>query len=387
MARDIELIIDNVLCYLSTASKDLNNQTIYEIIKCFFSYDQIKNAKIKLGKVLNKDITTRRDPDKIGKELKDIFDYYEDWTDEVNVMFVCDGYNKMPPNGMESIAVTLSNLGEEVVKINNEIPKFSDVRSEIVNISDMMRNLRIEVANIKKCIPMQPNKPDQKPIVKSFRDAVFNGPHASKPIFRDNNQGSSQNEYMSPQNEDNNNNFQIPTDIATDIPKDIQDRQQKKIAFYANPNIQDNEYNASSSHNIDSGPSFYNGMDSWNDNDDRDGQWKTVRNKSVRKRRTNVGTKEDFDDSNTLVASDHTLDVYVGRVGSSKTDDDIKTYVKTNFNVDTVSIEKLGINVTHYNAFKVTVFHYDRPKLLDTSLWPKGIAVGKYYHPRSRMII
>ena len=45
-------------------------------------------------------------------------------------------------------------------------------------------------------------------------------------------------------------------------------------------------------------------------------------------------------------------------------------------------IDKLNINATNYNAFKLAVNFSDREKLLNADMWPCGIIVNKFYNRR-----
>ena len=50
-------------------------------------------------------------------------------------------------------------------------------------------------------------------------------------------------------------------------------------------------------------------------------------------------------------------------------------------------IDKLNINATNYNAFKLAVNFSDREKLLNADMWPCGIIVNKFYNRRRQIVI
>ena len=66
------------------------------------------------------------------------------------VKFLSNSYKGMPPLGMEMIAPLLINLTTEVTKINECLPKVLDMKSEIQNTADTVRQMRTDLLDIKK---------------------------------------------------------------------------------------------------------------------------------------------------------------------------------------------------------------------------------------------
>ena len=81
-----------------------------------------------------------------------------------------------------------------------------------------------------------------------------------------------------------------------------------------------------------------------------------------------------------LRAATRTTDVFIGRVDNDVSEDEIKDYIKANFNVDTYVVRKLNIRSEIYAAFKVNVKISDRDKLFEAELWPENIIVNKFYN-------
>ena len=150
MANAGEIIINNVLCLLSSAKADHTNESLIEIAYAFYSHEEIKAAKVELTNILHKDLVWRRDPDKKRKDMKDVMDFYEEiLSSKTKANFVCNSYKKMPPIGMELIAPILVNLSEEVARINELLPKILDIKTEVLNSTDTIRQLRVDVTDIK----------------------------------------------------------------------------------------------------------------------------------------------------------------------------------------------------------------------------------------------
>ena len=150
MANAGDIIVDGLLCFLSSANNDFSNEGLLDIAHSFYSHDVIKNSKTVLGNILHKDVVWRRDPEKKKKDLRNVVDFMMEMTEsKVKVKFVADSYKGMPPVGLEFIAPLLSNLSGEMSKINDILPGILDIKSEVVNMADTVRQLRSDVTDIK----------------------------------------------------------------------------------------------------------------------------------------------------------------------------------------------------------------------------------------------
>ena len=143
-------IINNVLCFLHSAKKDYADEALFDVLHSFYSVEDIKSGKCVIGDILNKEPVNRRDPERKRKEIYDLIEYYEEFSASKNNkdIFVSNSYKKMPPIGLEFIAPLLSNLNEEVAKINSMLPKIIDIRSEVYNTADTVRNMKVNLLNI-----------------------------------------------------------------------------------------------------------------------------------------------------------------------------------------------------------------------------------------------
>ena len=97
MANAGEIVIDNLLCFLSSAQNDFSSETRLDVVCAFYSHESIKASKIALTTLLKKEVVWRRDPEK-KKDLKDVMDYMKEVTDsKMKVNFLCNSYKGMPP--------------------------------------------------------------------------------------------------------------------------------------------------------------------------------------------------------------------------------------------------------------------------------------------------
>ena len=121
--------------------------------------------------------------------------------------------------------------------------------------------------------------------------------------------------------------------------------------------------------------------------DENDNSWTAVtsknqkrREKGLEKRNEKLVTGSRKIVGGSLRAATRTADVFIGRVDNDVSEDEIKDYIKTNFNVDIYAVRKLNIRSEIYAAFKVNVKISDRDKLFDAELWPEDIIVNKFYN-------
>ena len=134
MANAGDVVINSLLCFISSAKNDYTKSVLLEVANSFYSHERIKEAKIEITTILNKDLIWRRDPDKKLKDLKDVLDFYDELEQsKLKKKFVSDSYKQMPPVGMAVFAPILSNLAEEITKVNEILSKILNIKTEVVN--------------------------------------------------------------------------------------------------------------------------------------------------------------------------------------------------------------------------------------------------------------
>ena len=145
-----EVIINNLVCFINSAKDDFTRETLKDVAYSFYSHEEIKCAKSTLCNLLKKDITWRRDPDKKRKDLNDVIEFHEELTTgRNNWKFVSNSYKGMPPLGMQMLAPLLINLTGEISKINECLPKFVDMKAEVLNTADTVRKMNIDLSDMK----------------------------------------------------------------------------------------------------------------------------------------------------------------------------------------------------------------------------------------------
>ena len=147
----METIIDNLLCFINSASSDFSQEKLNDVIYSFYSHEEIKSAKEKIFNLLGKEAKIRRAPDIKGKDLSDLLKGFLDCKKAFKRhKYVADNYKKLPPVGMEFIAPLLINLSSEITKINEVLPKFLSIKTTVSNTADAVRDIKININHLKE---------------------------------------------------------------------------------------------------------------------------------------------------------------------------------------------------------------------------------------------
>ena len=63
--------------------------------------------------------------------------------------FVTDSYKRMPPVGLEIFGPMLRTLAEDTLEIKELLPKMVDIKSEVCNATDTLRDMKMDLRDIK----------------------------------------------------------------------------------------------------------------------------------------------------------------------------------------------------------------------------------------------
>ena len=147
---DNNYIVNSLLCFLNSGKKDYPYDTLFDIINSFYCYEEIKKSKELLCDILSEDVSWRRDPDRKRKEVKDVIELHEKIVQgKKQVSFVTDSHKRMPPIGLEKFGPLLATLTEDMSRINDILPKILDVKTEVINTADTVRQMKIDVVDLK----------------------------------------------------------------------------------------------------------------------------------------------------------------------------------------------------------------------------------------------
>ena len=439
-------IVNSLICFLNSAKKDQPNDIVLDIAQSFYSHDEIKKAKELICIVLKKDIIWRRDKEKKKKDLHDVLEYIEE-IDQREVKLVTDSHKCMPPIGFEKLGGMLTHLAEQVSNINELLPKIMDIKTEVQNTADAVRDIKIDMCNLKNKFSnaingleeatkdvsiaestalddmeslrySQARRPSislndftSEEIGKSYAVALMDGrqdlgeselnttgehrqSQKSRPIVGADNQASVvKNGIMAPSR------MMAGTGHRQGERRDVGGGASDEVLLDNPAQPLTDTFNGTGAirkqplHLPRRAPQASDRPLMAN----RRGQvavedgWMLQlggrsggRNDNDKKVRTTGVKGSGRNAGGTLRAASRSVDVFIGRVSSDVDCDGINDYIKEIFGVQTLSINEIGIRATDYKAFKVGVKLTDRDKLFDADLWPEDIIVDKFYNKSRR---
>ena len=146
MSDKANLIVNGVLCYISSARCTYTDQTLLSICQSFYKCDKVVEAKKILFGATGEAVSQRRGEGRLRAELTDILDEFRK-ADENGVVlpaFVADSFASMPPaSGFEvlsehliSLLAEISNLKQQVTSLTESVDGIKDC-----NVTDIKEDL------------------------------------------------------------------------------------------------------------------------------------------------------------------------------------------------------------------------------------------------------
>lgn len=347
-------VINDVLCYISTARSSVPEEVIILTVRSFYDFDKIKKAKDFLCKVCGVKTNRRRNDDKITTEIGDILKLFEDACvgDKEIPKFVAEGYTSMPPSsGFEIVSEHILSLTNEIEQLKLELKQFRKIREDYSKVMDDSMDLKLEVSDIKKLLLSSGNNlsgrsnvefpPDFLRPSNLFEHHSIKGTeNVSKPI-------SYADAIMSGKSI---NHSRQSSDIS-------KNRLQSSIVPPASSSSQEVRFPARNRENR-----AFN---------------------AHQRTRGLVGTRCFVSaDGFGAVSDDRIMDIYVGRCSKRSVPQELVDYCKNECNIQVHECTELVTKSVHFKAFKISVKMKDRNGLLNPELWPEGILVRKYFSSR-----
>ena len=359
------VIINDLLCYCSTARSSLTNDQI--ILNCtgFYKPEVIYAAKETLFKHFNEQPKQRKatanNPTAAVGNLEDILQRLDQADVKKLPRYVASSFNGMPPPSFELIAPVLCSLRDELATCISEISSLKEARRAQTNATVSLSSMAEDIADIKTSI--------QSISHTSLRGNTSDVEAASA--------GSSITGSVS----------SIVQRTRPTVPVDGSGN----LGNNASSNVQ--TYSRALSHGTASvdtraranNPLTLHSSTAASDlpsqrHQDGDGVWHTVsRNRFHRKRNERISGTRKNDSS--LVGAPRVYDVYLGGLSKDADEAKINAYVSKN-GVNMIKCEMLKASNDWHRSFKLSMSSADRDKLLKAEFWPEGVFVRKFYKPK-----
>ena len=406
MVNSANLVLNSVLCYVSSA---LETKTLDTIIDCcvpFFEYGQLREAKETLLLYCEHESeTSNRRGNKSAKclvtEVIEVFKYCKINNIELP-SFVANSYNSMPPmSGYEIIGGTLSALIEEIyvlkeeiiaLKHNNEADKKCldniSIKSDLIEIKKTLKDIKFdnyqhEIRRVSLTPASLLNKINNESLSKmpmsslssektdldlnKFEDLFLNECNEPSAPTLSQLQDESASLPDLTSNEINNFGRHVQPDktysyMAALKPKpkpvsNIQLNDHKKLPTIV---VTNNHINKSRHKNVD-----------------EDGFTRIAS-----KRKMTTGSKKTFENVS-FKSANRLIELYVGRCEDSCTSDMLKDYLVSEVGVTPKECIQIETKVKFASAFRLTINFNDKDKLFNSDSWPEGVVCRRFYPGKS----
>ena len=362
MGNETNYVVNEVLCFISSALD--SKTTDYIIGNClpFYSQIKIREAKDLLCTLINEKPTRRRGENAIKLELSDIIEIIRKCHEEDLKLptFVTTTFNSLPPSpGFETMGAVLVDLMDQITCLRNEIKLIKNTAANEKILMDDTAMIKDDLNFIKDRI-------------KSFQPQIdelyVNRLHKEKDISLVSEKS------ISPLEIEKFEQFLDNYDLGN-----------KKTFDPSAPSLSQLTQGDSYA-TVSARPPVLRPSSHLKANETTKPEKTFDQNKQpdgfieVRKRRRNtgiIGTKKDNTSTN-IKSANRQLDLYVGNFDSSIACETISEYVSVNNDIKVFDCIELTSN-KYFKSFKLSVGSNDRDKLLVSNLWPEGIICRKFY--------
>ena len=370
MSVNEKLVVNGVLCYISSARSTYTDQTLLSICQSFYSCEKVTEAKKILFSATGETLILRRGEGKLKAELGDIIAEFRkiDRNGLELPTFVADSFSSMPPaSGFEVLSEHLVSLLSEIGSLKQQVTSLTEHVEAIkdTNVTDIKEDLYdIKTVLFKKnsvstaAIPLYSDIATHHPVsrggrMRSTSNGVADGPSS-------NNEGKSSDSQDCAINRSNRN-----------IHPDTNENLRLNNSLFSNAVAKGKD-----------APTTLEDTVGLTETERSSGQWKTIDRR--RKKKEVITGQKKMDSKNcTIKGIGKTLDVYIGRCDASVTSELITEYIESELKVGVVGCLCVSADQSSIKSFKVTVQASDRDKLLEASLWPENVCVRKYFKPKN----
>ena len=419
---DKAIIINAILCYISTARHTMKRDEIIRICMTFYSSEDIKNGKDKLFAFVSDTPKRRRGEYRLNNEINDILDTFEKCFDE-NIklpIFVADSYNSLPQSsGFDIIAQHMISLVDEINDLKKEIDSLNKSRLIDEMIQKDLNIMQEDILSIKGEVKkLNHNMVSEDLRRKSFilselvtgRQSISHNLSPTTPTFSQSDYfferiGNTSTTAVGPIQDndvllikDDNNDISVrPKSKNPNTPsKDTKGNVLSKKSALSQDSLKLDVENLienikkSPDATVDDIGNFQNkiecGMSVQQDkkdenklsknNNETDEEGFTLVRKSKKKNKI-FGSKQT---NESLKSATKIYDLYIGNCDTNITSEILSKYIYDETNVKVLNCIELQTKYETYNSFKVSLNVKDREKLLLNDVWPEGIVCRKFYN-------
>ena len=345
-----DAVIDGVLCFISSARQSYTEAALTSLCLSFYSSEKITAAKKVLFSLSNEPTVTRKGNGKARSDLTDILTLFNK-NEQSGVhlpKFLADSFDAMPPvSGYEILAEHIVDLLEQVGDLKEKIKTLNEAAVALKSTDAI--DIREELHDIKTILTSRPPPALKTLGVSAARESTYSSvvsarsalPKATTQLGGKREEAAAVRSFIP-----------IPSATSEHLPINSAVREKRngnEERFVSDTSVLENS------------------------------EWQLV-NGRRKKKDTIRGVKKI---SGAVKGVRKTMDVYVGRLDSSVTCDDLKSYINDEISVNMISCICLSSADAQVKSFKVTVYAEDRDILLNENLWPENVFVRKYFSSKN----
>ncbi|CAG4954359.1 unnamed protein product [Colias eurytheme] len=168
MSTENEIIINEVLCYISNRIDVIDEQAITQICTNSFSEKEIENAKAVICENLGTRITTRKGDSRSVKNVQDIIKTLKETEPDHLPIFVARDLHKIPPVTFDHLDVT--KILKELTSLKTEVTQMKMnliTKSEITEMQNDMVSIKMKLC--------EQHKPTQQSDVVEDQHSDYGG--------------------------------------------------------------------------------------------------------------------------------------------------------------------------------------------------------------------
>ena len=146
------IVIDPVLCYVSTARHSMRSDDIVRVCLAFFKEEDIINAKDKIFEIAGVKPKRRRNENRLVNEMEDLLDILKKCDENKVILpkYVSDSFDSMPPtSGFEVIAGCMRTFIDEIAALKEEVKLLKESRLSEEMGRDEELHMREDIIAIK----------------------------------------------------------------------------------------------------------------------------------------------------------------------------------------------------------------------------------------------
>ena len=404
-----EIVINKVLCYVSTALHSMRNDDIIRVCLAFYKEDDIISAKDIVYELVGEKPKRRRHENRMLNEMQDLIDMLKKCEESGICIpkYVADSYDSLPPtSGFDVIADSIISLQKEISTLKEEINLLKEIRcAETVNNQDtnvMKEDIIVIKGELRKLNHKLLGNEIRRNslLLQSLDKSLVLEENTSKPCEKDEIAVGWENDAVSdsaaavaafaP-------SFAEIVKVDSNSSTAMENRPAQTFSPSAPPLSQGSPLGRGYGGGVTGGslspsaPPLSQDMPNMNKsndavatsvrrNIDSDG-FLLVENRKKKRNMTVVGLKKNNSPNSIRSAKRHG-DLYLGNCDLEVTTDSLISYVKKETGISVIACKELETRSTMSKSFKISLNMSDRQKLLDPNVWPEEIICRKFYNPR-----